>query len=111
MPDGVRRFDLFAILAVTLSPKIILHAPVSDEALLVDFVERCLRDGVSLIAILGPDSERLEDVIDDLVVGDGSIPGRFLVTMAQGDDPIDETMELVRSWDSELGGGVEDVRL
>ena len=38
--------------------KIILHAPISDEALLDAFVEQCLKDGVSLVAVVGPDCSR-----------------------------------------------------
>jgi len=37
---------------VPLARKLILHSPVSNEAALASFVERCLEDGVSLIAIV-----------------------------------------------------------
>jgi hypothetical protein len=45
---------------VPLARKLILHSPVSNEAALASFVERCLEDGVSLIAIVGPGSVELE---------------------------------------------------
>src|SRR3546814_8406193 len=40
--------------AMPFARKIILHVPVSDEGLLEGFVEQCLVDGVSLVAVVGP---------------------------------------------------------
>jgi acylphosphatase len=57
--------------------KIILHTPLANPAKLDSFVEDCLADGVVLIAVLGPDSEKVEDLIDELVVGDASDKSRF----------------------------------
>ena len=56
-----------------LAPKVILHVPISDETLLEGFVEQCLADGVSLLAIFGSASDVLEEKIDWLVIGDGEI--------------------------------------
>jgi len=88
---------------MTFARKIILHSPVSDEALLDDFVERCLRDEVSLIAVVGPGCARLEDVIDEIVVGDGSDPGRFVCTSSHPDEPFDEVVNMVQCWELDRG--------
>ena len=64
-------------LAMPFARKIILHVPVSDETLLDAFVEQCLADGVSLVAVVGPGCARVEDIIDEIVVGDGSDEARF----------------------------------
>jgi hypothetical protein len=47
--------------------KIILHTPLGDPTKLDSFVEDYLADGVVLIAILGSDSNKVEDLIDELV--------------------------------------------
>ena len=60
--------------------KVILHAPPWNSPLLGDFVEACLRDKVGLVCVIGDDCERVHDVIDELVVGDGS--------MERGDGPL-----------------------
>ena len=73
---------------VTLAPKVILHSPVSDEGLLDAFVEQCLRDRVSLIAVVGPGCARLEELIDEIVVGDGADPDRFVCTTSHPDEPF-----------------------
>jgi hypothetical protein len=52
--------------------KLILHAPPWDSPLLEGFVETCLRDDVDLVCVVGDDCERVHDVIDEIVVGDGS---------------------------------------
>ncbi len=94
-----------------LARKIILHAPISDEALLDAFVEQCLHDGVSLVAVVGPDCSRVEDVIDEIVVGDGSDPTRFLCTTSHPDEPFEDVMNMAITWEFERGDPVEEVRL
>lgn len=94
-----------------LARKIILHAPISDEALLDAFIEQCLRDKVSLIAVVGPDCARIEDAIDEIVVGDGSNPTRFLCTTSHPDEPFDDVMNMAITWEYERGDPVEEVRL
>jgi hypothetical protein len=96
---------------VTFAPKLILHSPVSDERLLDEFVEQCLRDGVSLLAIIGPGCSRLEDVIDDIVVGDGSDPSRFLCTTSHPDDDFDTVMNMAQTWEMDKNDPVQEVRL
>lgn len=96
---------------MTLARKIILHSPVSDESLLQEFVEQCLRDEVSLLAIVGQGCARLEEIVDWIVVGDGSNPDRFLCTSSHPDETLEDVLYLVRSWDAELGGIVQEVRL
>jgi hypothetical protein len=57
---------------MTHASKLVLQLPVSDPDLLDSFVENCPRDGVSLIAIVGKGASKIDDIIDELVVGDGS---------------------------------------
>jgi hypothetical protein len=52
--------------------KIVLHCPRGYDPRLNTLVEDFIRDGVRLIAVVGEDCERIEDIIDELVVGDGS---------------------------------------
>jgi hypothetical protein len=52
--------------------KIILHAPDPRSPLTREFVEAWLRDKVNLICVVGDQSQLVEDIIDELVVGDGT---------------------------------------
>ncbi len=91
--------------------KLILHAPVSDEGLLEKFVEKCLRDKVSLLAIVGPDCVRLEDIIDEIVVGDGTEPNRFLCTTSHPDEPFEAVLNMAEIWETERNDPVQEVRI
>ena len=94
-----------------LARKIVLHTPIFDEALIDAFVEQCLRDEVCLMAVVGPDCSRIEDVIDEIVVGDGSDPARFLCTTSHPDEPIEDVMNMAITWEYGQGDPVEEVWL
>ena len=97
--------------AMPLARKLILHVPVSYEALLDGFVEACLGDGVSLVAVVGLGCARIEDIIDEIVVGDGSDETRFLCTSSHPDEPFEDVLNMVMTWEFERGDPVEEVRL
>ena len=96
---------------MTYVPKIVLQLPISNPDLLEPFVETCIRDGVVLIAIIGEGASKMDDTIDELVVGDGSDPSRFIVTSFHTNETVEEVMEFARSWEQELGKPVELVKL
>lgn len=96
---------------MALARKIVLHSPISDDADLRDFVERCLAEGVSLVAIVGPGACKLEDEVDWIVFGDGSNPSRFLCTTSHPDEPLDDVLDMANAWDADDGGRVEQVFL
>jgi hypothetical protein len=91
--------------------QLILHVPVSDEALLDGFVEACLLDGVSLVAVVGPGSSRIEEIIDEILVGDGSDETRFLCTTSHPDELFEDVLNMVMIWEFERGDPFEEVRL
>jgi hypothetical protein len=93
------------------APKIVLQLPLSNPDLLDDFVEACIRDGVVLIAIVGEGASKVDDIIDELVVGHGSNPDRFITTSFHPDETLKEVMEFARMWERDLGQPVELVRL
>jgi hypothetical protein len=94
-----------------LARKIILHSPVSDEDGLAAFVEQCLADGVSLLAIVGPGSDELEETVDWLVVADGSDTDRFLCTTSHPAAALDEAVNMVTHWELERRDPYQEVRL
>lgn len=96
---------------MALLPKLILYSPVSDENALSEFVEQCLRDKVSLIATVGDGCEKLEHDIDILIVGDGSMPGRFICTTSHPEEPLDEVRSFAQTFSSERGNEIQEVKL
>jgi hypothetical protein len=94
------------------APKIVLQLPISNPALLPSFVDACIRDGVALIAIVGEGCHEIEETIDELVVGDGSGEGRFLVTTSSHpSETVEEVMEFASMWKVERTQAVELVKL
>lgn len=96
---------------MSLASKIILHSPVKDESQIAAFVEQCLVDGVSLLAIVGPGCTELEETIDWLVVGNGDNPERFLCTTSHPDEPFDDVLNMARTWEFQRGDAVQEIRL
>jgi hypothetical protein len=78
--------------------KIILHCPLAHPALLNDFVEAWLTDGVELIAVFGPGSEDVHDLIDDIVVQDGSGEPRFVTTTWHDDETLSDVIDFATTF-------------
>jgi hypothetical protein len=96
---------------VTYDPKIVLQLPISNPDLLSPFVEACIRDGVALIAIVGEGASEMDDLIDELVVGDGSDSSRYIVTSFHPNETAEEVLEFARRWEEERGQPVQLVKL
>lgn len=90
--------------------KIVLLLPLEQPDLLPAFVEQCLRDRVELIAVVGDNCADVEDQIDDLIVGDGSDPDRFIVTSSHPGEPLDEALNMANVWFAEGENRVEQVQ-
>src|SRR4051794_39524485 len=94
-------------------PRVILHAPTWNSRALETFVEDCLRDRVVLVCVVGDDCSRVEDVIDEIVVGGGSDRSRFLTTTSHPGEPLDEVRKFAAAWtlDVDPGSPVSEVML
>jgi hypothetical protein len=106
--------DRASLLSMSLASKIILHAPISTATRLEAFVEECIRDKVILVAVVGTGCEAIEDQIDELIVGVGSDPDRFITTTSHPDESLDEVLRFASSFSAAgepSDGRVEQVRL
>jgi hypothetical protein len=65
--------------------KIVLHCPRGYDPRLDPLVEEFIRDGVRVVAVVGEDCERIEDIIDELVSGDGSRDHDLLTSSHPGE--------------------------
>jgi hypothetical protein len=92
-------------------PKVVLCLPLSDEALLAPFVEDCLADSVSLIAVHGEGCEQIEDQIDWLIVGEGADESRYITTSSHPGETLEEVLEFAADWRVNADGPTRAVRL
>jgi hypothetical protein len=83
---------------VAYEKRIVLKCPSGYRPALDQLVEDFLRDGVSLVAVVGKDCAKVEDIIDEIIVGDGSDPSRFLVTTSHVGESLDEVVEFAKPW-------------
>lgn len=93
------------------APKVVLHCPTGYHAALDGLVEQFLACGVKFVAVVGHDCERVEDIIDELVVGDGSIPARVLLTSSHPGESVADAVEFAGSLSGEHSGEVQVVEL
>jgi hypothetical protein len=93
--------------------RIILHAPAWNSPKLESFVDKCIEDKVVLVCVVGADCTRVEDVIDELVVGDGSDSSRFLNTTSHPRESVAEVQAFAEAWtvDVDLTSPVQIVML
>ncbi len=94
---------------MTYAKRVVLQCPAGYKASLDQLVEDFLRDGVALVAVAGKDHSKVEDIIDELIVGNGTDPKRFLTTTSH--DSLEEAIEFVNSWRTDAVGGVRVVEL
>ena len=74
-------------------------------------VEQFLADGVVFVGVVGEDCSRVEDIIDECVVGDGTDEGRYILTSSHPGETIDDALEFARSLSGEYAGEVQLVEL
>jgi hypothetical protein len=96
---------------VPYAPRIVLHSLSGDPQGIDALVEEFLKDGVKFVGVVGKNAARIEDVVDEAVVGDGSDDSRFLLTSSHEGETLDDALHFARSLSSEYGQGVQIVEV
>lgn len=89
--------------AVPYAKKIVLCCPHGYRPRLDGLVADLIRDGVIFVGVVGEDCARVEDIIDELVVGDGSRDYELLTSSHPGESVAD-AIEFARGLTLELEG-------
>ncbi len=89
--------------------KIVLHCPKGYRIELDSMVEDFIRDGVAYVGVVGQDCAKVEDIIDELLVGDGSVKNRFILTASHPGESINDAVIFAKSLTGEFDG--EEVQL
>ena len=91
--------------------KVVLHCQSHVRPDLHDLVETFLQDGVKFVGVVGVDASLVEDIIDELVVGDGSDPNRFILTSGHENESVEEALAFARNLAGEYAGEVQLVEV
>jgi hypothetical protein len=91
--------------------KIVLHCPHGYTDAVDRLVEDFLSGGVKFVGVVGLDCERIEDIVDELVVGDGGDSSRFLLTSSHPGASLQEAVRFARALVGEYEGEVQVVEV
>jgi hypothetical protein len=61
------------------------------------------------VGIVGADAAKLEDIVDELCVGDGTREPYFMLTASHPDEPLSEALALANVLTGEYAGPVQVV--
>ena len=73
--------------------KVVLQCPTGYRMELDRMVEDFIADGVAYVGVVGVDCALVEDIIDELVVGDGSDSTRYILTASHFEGSLEEAVE------------------
>lgn len=93
------------------APKIVLHSTAGYRPELEEFVSCWIRRGVKYVGIYGVDAARVEDIVDELCVGDGSAPYFMLTASHPPSEGREDAVALALLISEEHGSGIEEVEL
>jgi len=88
---------------MALARKIILKSTQGYRPELDALVQQFIAEGVKFVAVLGVDASRVEDIIDEICVGDGSEPYELL-TSCHESETLDEVNRFSDSLSGEFAG-------
>ena len=83
--------------------KIVLYCPTGYEMRLDALVEDFIRDGVIFVAVVGKDCAKVEEIIDELVVGNGD-RDYDLLTSSHPDESVEDAVQFAKSLTLEFEG-------
>jgi len=89
--------------------KIILKSTAGYRPELDTLVQQFIADGVKFVAILGVDASRVEDIIDEICVGDGSQPDYDLLTSSHPSESLAEVVAFSDSLTGDFAGEAQIV--
>ena len=76
-----------------------------------EIVERFLMDGVKLVGVVGISASSVEELVGEIVDGDGSYPDRFILTSSHVGESFEEALEFARLLSGDLDSDVQVIEI
>lgn len=86
--------------------KVVLHSKSGYRPEMDALIESFIRDGVKFVGVVGDDCEKIEEIIDEMVVGAGN-NDNFILTSSHPRESLEEAIEFARSLSLEYAGEVQ----
>lgn len=90
--------------------KIVLHSLNGYNPSLDTLVEEFIRDGVIFVGVVGKDCAKVEDIIDEIVVGDGNRDYHML-TSSHPNETVADAVQFAASMTGEFEGEAHVVEI
>lgn len=91
---------------MTAPRKIVLHSLHGYRPALDGLVHEWIQEGVKYVGVIGVDAAKIEDIIDELCVGDGA-DSYFMLTASHGpDEQLQDAVLLAEQLTDEFAGKV-----
>jgi len=107
--DGLAAAPFARYHSMATSSKIILHSLHGYRSELDAIVAQWIQERVSYVGVVGIDASRIEDIIDELCIGDGSKPYAMLTASHGSDETLQDAILLAEQLSGELTGDVRVV--
>jgi hypothetical protein len=88
--------------------KIVLHCPQGLHRSIDSLVDAFIKSGVVFVGVVGKDASRIEDVIDEICVGDGSNVYEMLTASHEG-ETIQDAINMAEQLTGEYAGPIQVV--
>jgi len=97
-------------LNMAFARKLVLNCRNGYDARLNAMVEEFIKDGVVFVGVVGKDCAKVEGIVDELVVGDGSRKYDLLTASHTGES-LQQAINFAKSLTGEFVGDVQVVEL
>lgn len=91
-----------------LRKKIVLHCPRGLHRSIDALVDAFMKSGVTYVGVVGKDASRIEDIIDEICVGDGS-SAYDMLTASHEDEALQDAINMAEHLTGEYAGAVQVV--
>ena len=88
--------------------KIVVHSLAGYRPEFDALVQSWIGNGVNYVGVVGVDASKLEDIVDELCIGDGKEP-YFMLTASHEGETLSEAVALANQLTGEYAGPVQVV--
>lgn len=96
---------------MTSIKKVVLHSRQGYRRALDMLVAAWIQEGIRYVGVVGVDASKIEDIIDELCVGDGSDPYQMLTASHAPNETLEDAIFLAEQLSDEFAGEVRVVIL
>ena len=99
-----RQLNTALVFNMNVCRKIVLHITSADISELDSVIERFMSEGIIFVGVVGPGASDVEDLIDEIAVGDGTREPYSLLTSSHEGSTVEEALAFADLLTKEFSG-------